>query len=297
MLPEWYSIYKELIEKSINNYLIECFNHEKNKGLETIKQATFYAVKGGKRIRPILALEFYLIFSGKDISDIIENDSILKLCIALELLHGYSLVHDDLPAMDNDDYRRGQLTTWKKYGEANGILVGDLLNSLAFEILAEINNSEIIKLFGKSVGIKGMLGGQVLDLYYENNPDKLNLENLIEVHNKKTGALIEISIIGGILLSNSNLTNEKQILTKYSLFGKKIGLAFQVKDDLLDVEGSFEETGKSVGGEEKGFVFFIGLKKTKAYLNDLINECFELIKEIDSKKINFLVEYIGKRNK
>lgn len=297
MLPIWYWIYKELIERSINNYLIGHFSDESNVWLEIIKEATFYAVKWWKRIRPILAIEFYLIFSWKNISDIKENDPIIKFCIALELLHAYSLVHDDLPAMDNDEYRRGQLTTWKKFWEANWVLAWDLLNSLAFEILSEFNNVEIINLFWKSVWIKWMLWGQVLDLYYEYNPEKLTLENLIEVHNRKTWALIEISIIWGILLSNNTQKVNKDILTKYSSFWKKIWLAFQIKDDLLDVEWSFEETGKSVWWENKWFVYFMWLDETKKYLNDLINDCSELIKEINSDKIEFLVWYIWNRKK
>jgi geranylgeranyl diphosphate synthase type II len=297
MLPIWYWIYKELIEKSINNYLIGYFSNESNVWLEEIKEATFYAVKWWKRIRSIFAIEFYLIFSCKDISDIKENDSIIKFCIALELLHAYSLVHDDLPAMDNDEYRRGQLTTWKKFWEANGILVWDLLNSLAFEILSEFNNVKIINLFWKSVWIKWMLWWQVLDLYYENNPEKLTLENLIEIHNRKTWSLIEMSIIWGVLLSNNTEIINKNILTKYSSFWKKIWLAFQIKDDLLDIEWTFEETGKSVWWEKKWFIYFIWIDKSKKYLNDLINNCFELIKEINSEKIEFLVWYIWNRKK
>jgi geranylgeranyl pyrophosphate synthase len=201
MLPIWYNEYKELIEKSINNYLIDYFNHEENFWLETVKEACLYAVKWWKRIRSILALEFYLIFSWKSFDEIKDNDDILKFCIALELLHAYSLVHDDLPAMDNDILRRWQPTVWKKYWEADAVLAWDLLNSLSFEILADTWNSALIKYFWEAVWLKWMVWGQVLDLYYENNADKLNLDNLIEVHNKKTGALIEISIIWWIILS------------------------------------------------------------------------------------------------
>ncbi|MDD3793989.1 MAG: polyprenyl synthetase family protein [Candidatus Gracilibacteria bacterium] len=301
MLPSWYNEYKDLIEKSLDKYLVDYFDDEKNIGLDIIKEATLYAVKGGKRIRSILALEFYFIFSKMDFEKINHKSDIIKFCIALELLHAYSLVHDDLPAMDNDDFRRGELTTWKKYGEANGILVGDLLNSLAFEILGEIGNSSLIKEFGKAVGLKGMIGGQVLDLYYENNFNELTLEKLLELHNKKTGKLIEISVLGGLILGNKSRNPKekfkKEDIEKYLDFGKKIGLAFQVKDDLLDVEGTLEETGKSVGGEKKGFVYFIGIEKTKKYLNDLIEDSFGIIKNLKSQKLEFLVGYIRDRKK
>jgi geranylgeranyl diphosphate synthase, type II len=297
MLPDWYSVYKKLIDKSIKKYLSEYFNNENNNWLNTVKEATFYAVKWWKRIRSILALEFYLIFSRKKIEDIKEKDPIIKFCIAIELLHWYSLVHDDLPALDNDNYRRGELTTWKNFWEATGILTWDLLNSLAFEILWETNNLELVRLFWKAVWIKWMLWWQVLDLYYENNPDKLTIENLLEIHDKKTWALIEISVIWWILLSENITWNKNEIIKKYSEFWKKIWLAFQVKDDLLDVEWTFEETWKSVWWENKWFIYFMWIEKTKEHLSNLLNECFILINEIKSEKIEFIVWYIWSRKK
>ncbi|MDD2871813.1 MAG: polyprenyl synthetase family protein, partial [Candidatus Gracilibacteria bacterium] len=230
MLPKWYSEYKKLIDESIEKYLDLYFSRgHLSEGLNEFKEAVTYAVKGGKKIRAILALEFYLIFSKKKITDIKFGDDIILYCISLELLHAYSLVHDDLPCMDNDEYRRGELTVWKKYSQETATLVGDLLNSMSFEILSDFSDEIDIKIilsyFGRSVGMFGMLGGQVLDLYYENNFDKLDLEKLTDIHNKKTGALIEASIIGGIIISN-----KYENIENYMEFGKKIGLAFQVKD-------------------------------------------------------------------
>jgi len=304
MLPTWYNTYKELIDNSIKNYLENYLNTEKNPWFKEFKKAVIYATKWGKRIRSILALEFFLIFSKiplsksfpqkeKDFLWLTTNDNIIKFCIAIELLHAYSLAHDDLPAMDNDIYRRWELTTWKKFWEANAILVWDLLNSLAFEILAEIWNSKLIKLFWKAVNLNWMIWWQVLDLYYEKNPEKLTLENLIEIHNKKTWALIKFSIIGWILLSWYSWN-----LEKYKEFWEKIGLAFQIKDDLLDEIGNFEETGKSVwDSEQKGFVYFMWIEKTKKYLEKLIYDCKEIIKDLNSEKLNFLVDYIANRKK
>lgn len=306
MLPVWYNEYKDLIDKSLNNYLIDYFDDEKNRGLNIIKEAAFYAVKWWKRIRSILALEFYLIFSKKDFTEIKSNSDIVKFCIAIELLHAYSLVHDDLPAMDNDIYRRWELTTWKKYWEANWILVWDLLNSLSFEILSDIKNiwnySVLIGFFWQAVWIKWMLWWQVLDLYYEKNPTLLTLENLMEVHNKKTWALIEMSIFGWIIIAEGDANfvkdTESNNIKKYLDFWKKIWLAFQVKDDLLDVEWTFEETGKSVWDwEEKWFIFFMWLEETKLYLNKLVDSCLEIISHLNSEKLEFLVTYIRDRKK
>lgn len=268
--PIWYSEYKNFIETALKSYLEAYFSSEKNTGLDVIKEATLYAVSGWKRLRAILALEFYLSFSKKEFKDIKNDSDIIKFCIALELLHAYSLVHDDLPAMDNDVLRRWEPTTWKKFGEANGILVWDLLNSLAFEVLGEIWNNLLLKLFWEAVWLKWMLWWQVLDLYYENNPEKRTLENLIEVHNKKTWALIKISILGWLILANLSLDKDtkfkKSDIVQFWMYWEKIGLAFQVKDDILDVEGTREETGKSVGWEQKGFVYFLGLDTSKEYL-------------------------------
>jgi geranylgeranyl diphosphate synthase type II len=301
MLPNWYTEYKKIIDNSVKNYLTEHFKSEKNPWLDIIKEASLYACKWWKRIRSVLALEFYLIFSNKTFEGIKNNSDIIKLCIALELLHWYSLVHDDLPAMDNDILRRWEETVWKKYWEANAILVWDLLNSLSFEVISEIWNISLIKYFWKAVWINWMLWGQVLDLYYENNPQKLNLENLLEVHNKKTWALIEISILWWIIIANlwlkkDNKKNKSEIL-KYKEFWEKIWLAFQVKDDLLDVEWSFEETGKSVGWENKWFVYFLWIDETKKYLNKTIEECSEIIKPLASEKLDFIVDYIANRKK
>ena len=302
MIPTWYIDYKNIIEKSLNSYLELYFSDEKNKWLTEIKDSAIYAVKWWKRIRSILALEFYLIISWKTIKDINKDSDIIKFCISLELLHAYSLVHDDLPAMDNDEYRRWELTTWKKYWYANAILVWDLLNSLAFEVLAETWNIALIKMFWKAVWLKWMLWWQVLDLYYENNFDNLSLDNLIETHNKKTGALIEVSVLGGILLWNLTLNKDskfkKEDVLKYSDFWKKIWLAFQVKDDLLDEEWTFEETWKSVwDGEKKWFVFFVWLEKTKEYLENLITDCFVVSDSLNSEKLNFIINYIKQRTK
>jgi geranylgeranyl diphosphate synthase type II len=269
--------------------------------LKNFSESVYYATKWGKRIRAVFALELYLILSWKKFEEIDFEDDIIKLCIAIEFLHAYSLVHDDLPAMDNDIYRRWELTTWKKYWETNGILVWDLLNSLAFETIWNIQNKEVwmelIKRFWQAVWFHWMVWGQVLDLYYEKNSDKLNFDKLLETHNKKTGALITFSIVWWVLLSWKLKVESWKNLGKYLDFWREIWLAFQVKDDLLDVEWTFEETGKSVGEEKKWFIHLIWIEKSKAYLKELISNCLKNIKDLKSEKLNFLVEYIGDRKK
>jgi geranylgeranyl pyrophosphate synthase len=303
MLPNWYNQYKNLIENALKDYLKNYFLSEWNEGLDLLKESALYSVKWWKRIRSIFALEFYLSFIEKDLNNIKANDDIIKFCIALELLHAFSLIHDDLPSMDNDVLRRWEPTVWKKYWEANAVLVWDMLNSMAFEILWNItNSSSIIQYFWKAVWIKWMLWWQVLDLYYEQNPKKLSLDNLIEVHNKKTWALIECSIIWWIIIAKQEKSFWDEIMElkmdKFLEFWKKIGLAFQVKDDLLDVEWTIEETWKSVWDwEEKWFVYFMWIDKTKDYLNNLINDCRSIVFDLNSEKLNFLVEYIWSRKK
>ncbi len=296
MLPNWYENYKNFIEKSLKNYLENYFNKkEYSSVLSDIKDASLYAVSGWKRIRAIFALEFYLILTWKKIEDISQNDDIMKFCIALEIIHAYSLVHDDLPAMDNDSFRRWELTVWKKFWEANGILVWDLLNTLSFEVLSEIDDEKnwlkLVKLLSNSTWFFGMIGWQVEDIFYEKNFEKLDLEKLISLHNKKTWALIITSVLGWILLS------WKELDKKYEVYAKNIGLAFQIKDDILDVEWTIEETGKSVGWEKKWFVYFLGLKKSKEYLQKLTKENLEIIWDLQSEKLEFLTKYISNRKK
>ena len=294
--PNWYRDYKNLIESSIDKYLDTYLALPMSTPLEDLKEVIKYAFRWGKKLRAILAMEFYLILSGKKFEDIRSDDDIIRLCIAIEAVHAYSLVHDDLPCMDNDELRRGELTVWKKYGEYNAVLVGDLLNSLCFELISDIRDTDksqkISKLLSHAVWFYGMIGGQVEDLYFEENIRDLDADTLRELHGKKTGKLIEASILSGVILSG-----ETSNIDIYGDFWKKLWLAFQVKDDLLDVEGTPEETGKSVGGEQKGFVYLLWVDATKKILRDMIWECEQIAKNLWSEKIDFIVEYIENRKK
>lgn len=298
MLPDWYNTYKHFIEKWITNYLDNYFEDNfLSIPLEKFKEAVYYSTSWGKKIRAIFALEFYLIFSGKKFEDLSEDDDILKFCIALEIIHAYSLVHDDLPAMDNDVLRRWEITTWKKYWEDMWILIWDLLNTLSFEILSEIWDEKkalkLIKLLSHSVWFYWMVWWQVEDLYYEKKFKELDIDWLISLHNKKTWELIKTSILGWIILAW-----KEDKISSFETFAKNVWLAFQIKDDILDVEWTSEETWKSVGWETKWFVYFYGIKKSKEVLDNLIKESLEIIQSVkNSKKIEFLVNYIQKRAK
>lgn len=297
VLPFWYNEYKNLIEKSIDNYLGNYFLSSKSSlACEEFSEVIKYSVKWWKKIRSILALEFYLILTFKDIKEISQDDDILKVCIAIELLHAYSLIHDDLPCMDNDELRRWQPTVWKKYWEYRWVLAWDLLNSLAFEVLSEIKDADvsrkIIREISRSVWFYWMIWWQLDDLFFEENKDKLDQFKLIDLHNKKTWALIKASIKSWIIMAS-----KEKYLSIFESFWEKLWLAFQIKDDILDVEWTKEETWKSVWWEQKGFVYFNGLKKSKEKLKDLVKNCLELSKTLNSEKLNFITNYVWERGK
>jgi len=294
--PIWYGEYKDFIESAIDKYLDTYLALPMTPPLEAYKDALKYAFHGWKKLRAILALEFYLQLSWKNLSDIRFDDDIIRLCIAIESVHAYSLVHDDLPCMDNDELRRGEPTVWKKYWEYTAVLVWDTLNTLCFENISDMKHSErsqkISKLLAHAVWFYGMIGGQVEDIFYEKNIWDLDVDILRNLHAKKTGKLIEASILTGVILSWQTAN-----IDVYWDFGKKLWLAFQIKDDILDVEGTAEETGKSVGWEKKGFVYLLWIDASKKILHDLINDCKKIAKSLGSSKIDFIIEYVENRKK
>jgi geranylgeranyl diphosphate synthase type II len=186
--------------------------------------------------------------------------------LAVEFIHTYSLIHDDLPAMDDDDYRRGQLSNHKVFGEGMAVLAGDALLTQAFEMLSELDlNSEdklnIINLVSKNVGFKGMVGGQSLDLKFEEK--SIDLQTLTKLHNYKTGALFKTAILGGAFCADPN-TEQKNALEKYA---EQLGLLFQITDDILDKTGDQKKLGKEIGSDEKSnkstYLTLLGLEEAK----------------------------------
>lgn len=207
----------------------------------TLQQSMLYSLQaGGKRIRPLFVLAVLDLYNK-------ECEAGYIVGAAVEMIHTYSLIHDDLPIMDNDDFRRGQPTNHKVFGDAVAVLAGDALNSLAFGILTtmiDVNPEkrlELINLLSITAGAEGMVGGQVLDM--EGESRQLTLSELEHVHVSKTGALLRFSIEAGAILADATL-EERQSLVDYA---HHIGLAFQIQDDILDIEGTTEQLGKTAG--------------------------------------------------
>jgi len=228
------------------------------------------SMNGGKRIRPFLVSQAAKIAKAK-------KSEYMQLSVAIECIHSYSLIHDDLPSMDNDDYRRGKLSTHKKFNEANAILAGDALHDFAFEILSDPSTSlspniriRLVNNLAKLIGNEGLASGQSLDLLYENK--KSSLKKIIEMYKLKTGALFEFSFSSPFILTNSS---EKVILF-YKNYGSLFGLIFQIVDDIIDDSKSFKKIGKTPGKDKKQgkstLLSLIGKKRVKDFCLNEIND-------------------------
>lgn len=265
---------KEEIESWLKDYFINKGSYNKK-----IYEAMSYSLNiGGKRIRPILTILTYNMFQDN-------YEEILPVSGAIEMIHTYSLIHDDLPCMDNDDLRRGKPTNHKVFGESLAVLAGDGLLNEALNILFKLSLKEDKKwakaafLIGEASGVEGMIGGQTVDILSEN--EDIPEEKLHYIHSKKTGALIKASILTGAILGKST-EEEYNILNK---FGEKLGLAFQIKDDILDVIGDSIKIGKTAKKDMKSnkstFVKLYGLEESKQMCLKLTEECLELLNKID----------------
>ncbi|TWT26123.1 polyprenyl synthetase family protein [Planomicrobium sp. CPCC 101110] len=244
---------------------------------QSLKEAMNYSLQaGGKRIRPILLLAVIEEFG-------VQHPDALKVAAAIEMIHTYSLIHDDLPSMDDDDLRRGMPTNHVVYGEALAILAGDALLTYSFGVVARLEHVSsgdkirLIDLMSVSSGAEGMVGGQVLDI--EGEEKKLTLEELEQVHRLKTGALLTYSILAGAILAQASAEE----IVALSRFGEHLGLAFQIQDDILDVTGTSEELGKTAGKDESSekstYPSLLTLPKAKEKLE---YHAAEALKAIDS---------------
>lgn len=285
--------YVEVVNTALNDFV-----QERNTPEKTIYSAMKYSLMaGGKRLRPVLALAVTEMLEGNMVE-------VLPYACAVEMIHTYSLIHDDLPAMDNDDYRRGRLTNHKVYGEAMAILAGDALLNCAFETMADaaalhgdkiIQKVKAMSIIAASAGTRGMIGGQVVDLESEG---KAIPEGLLEyMHKCKTGALIKAPIMAAAVMADADAESMRSL----ELFAEKIGLAFQIKDDIMDVEGSLEEMGKASGSDKANgkstFVTLYGLDKSKEMLCTITNEALQCLEKF-GRKAEFLIqlaEYLMRR--
>jgi geranylgeranyl diphosphate synthase type II len=276
------------IEEVLKKYLPQSTGFQKN-----IMEIMDYSLMSeGKRIRPILMKETFRLFKDG------QDELIEPFMAAIEMIHTYSLVHDDLPAMDNDEYRRGRKTTWKVYGEDMGILAGDALLNYAFEtaLSAFDTNPDQSVLIGKALqvlsakaGIYGMIGGQVIDI--ESAGLEISKEVLDTIYTLKTAALMEASMmIGGILGG----ANEKEVDALENI-AKKLGIAFQIQDDILDITSTFEVLGKAINSDEKNEkTTYVTLKSQEEAVEDvksLSNQAIELLKGF-GKETTFLEELL-----
>ncbi len=264
----------------------------------SVHEAMRYSLfAGGKRVRPILAIAAAEALGAKTVD-------LLPIAGSLELIHTYSLIHDDLPAMDDDDFRRGRPTCHKVYGEAIAILAGDGLLNLAFEVLSDERRLKavpanrliaIIKEISTASGVFGMVGGQVVDM--ESEGKDVDLPTLEYIHTHKTGALIRGSVRAGALYAKAG----KQQFTALTRYGEAVGLAFQIADDILDITGKQEEIGKDVGSDvkkgKKTFPGFYGLEESRRRAQEVVDHALVALKDFDRKAdpLRELAKYIINR--
>ncbi len=284
---------RELIHNNLKNII---------KSESLIDEAMRYSVLSeSKVIRP------GLVFASGLLNKNLTQASLINLASSVELIHTYSLIHDDLPCMDDDDLRRGKESSHVKYGEAHAILTGDALHDLAFEIIvldrdmSDQNKVEAVSILAKASGASGMVLGQHLDVQSEKLDSNISKNEMARIHSLKTGKLIQASVLMGQI--NSNISNDKQKML--ADFGSKIGLAFQIFDDILDEIGISSVIGKSAKSDLKNlkqtYVKVMGLKESEVLANDLASESINILKEIDLGKemetLKLLAEYMVNRNK
>ena len=287
----------EEVEQVIQSFLPEEVGYQK-----TVLEAMNYSVlAGGKRLRPMLMEETYKLFGG--------NGKIVEpFMAAMEMIHTYSLVHDDLPAMDNDEYRRGRKTTHVVYGEGMAILAGDGLLNFAFETAMKAFDMEptnpaigkALQVLAKKAGIYGMIGGQTADIEAENmDQSKVSNDLLLFIHENKTAALIQGSMMIGAILAGASEEDVKAL----EKIAYNVGIAFQIQDDILDITSSLEVLGKMTGSDEKNnkvtYVTLNGMEKSKEDVEKLSKEALDLLSSFENKNefLNQLIEELITREK
>lgn len=278
--------YKNIVDKELDKILPN-YNTPQKKIFEAMRYSIF---AGGKRLRPILTLKSCELVGGN-------YQDAINFALSIEMIHTYSLIHDDLPSMDNDDFRRGKLTNHKVFGEGIAVLAGDGLLNFAFEtmikdIVNDIDKAQrkikALKVIADAAGVFGMIGGQVVDIMSEGK--RIDENTLLYIHAKKTSALIEASILAGAIIGGAS-SDEIKRLTSYA---KAIGLGYQIRDDILDKIGDSEKLGKNVGSdEENNKVTYLTFYEIEEAIKKTEQLCKEAIKSLDSfseEKVKFFAE-------
>ncbi len=281
----------KLYVKLVNDRLAEIFSKQDCLQRSVYDAMSYSALAGGKRIRPVLCLAICDMLGG-------EIRDVLRFAVAIECIHTYSLIHDDLPCMDNDDLRRGRPTCHKQFDEATALLAGDGLLTFAFEYMTELSAfknvgaKDVLKItndIAKGAGCIGMIGGQVVDLECEGKTD-LDEETLTYMHNRKTGALIRISAFAGAVCGGANEQQISALLT----YADNLGLAFQIQDDILDCIGDVDVLGKPIGSDAENqkttYVTLLGLENAKSKAKALTDNAINALK-IFGDKAEFLISF------
>jgi len=284
---------KEQLEKRIKQIetIIAGYLPKEEGEQKTVLEAMNYSVMaGGKRLRPMLMQETYRMFGGK-------GEVVFPFMAAIEMIHTYSLVHDDLPAMDNDEYRRGKKTTWAQFDECTAILAGDGLLNFAFETALKAgkeNNPHILpalSILASKAGIYGMIGGQTADIEAEKQTGSMNEKRLLFIHEHKTAALIQAAMMIGAVLAGAS----KEETDRIEKCAYNIGIAFQIQDDILDVTSTFDVLGKPIGSDEKNhkmtYVSIYGLERSKEEVTRLSEEAVSILTSFGQRNL-FLEELV-----
>ncbi len=291
MISEILKDYKEYIEKEIDRL----FPQISNIGYSEVCDASRYSLTlGGKRIRPVIMLEFCKLFGGK-------REDVINFAVALEMIHTYSLIHDDLPCMDNDDMRRGKPSCHIKYGEDIALLAGDTLltESLNVALSSEVCDNKKVKalsVLSKRAGLHGMIGGQVMDLSFEKK--RPTADELKEMYLLKTGCLISAAAEIGAIIGGAT---DEQIL-KAKKYAENVGLAFQIIDDILDIVGDEAVLGKPIGSDAQNqkptLALMLGLDEARKMASQLTNEALSILDSFDGDTYNLkeLTKYLLERN-
>ncbi len=274
---------KSYVDKKLDEYLPKEAEYPEI----IFKSMRYSAFAGGKRLRPIMLLAANNIFEGSD-------DEAAPFACAIEMIHTYSLIHDDLPAIDNDNFRRGRLTNHRAFGENIGILTGDALLSHAFQVMSEavcksgnIRHAEAMHAIAVGAGVNGMIAGQVVDVISEGK--KIDTETLDYIHKNKTAAMIQAALKAGAIIGGANETSVEIL----DMAGEKIGVAFQIQDDVLDVTGTSEELGKPILSDEKNkkntYATIYGVDESIKFVKKLSAEAIELLENFGGRA-DFLIE-------